>query len=232
MKHLFLTIIFALPVVFGMAQAPYQVEESNAEDDKISRPCITAKFSPTPKEASEAWKDYMKDKHDVKLKGLRKEDLIGKEVVVNAITPRTIDLTTRFVREKSSELTTMNVFVSFGYDLYLTKADYAKEHNALKNLVKNFTVAFLTEYYADKVKDAENALKKVQKDKEKKIKRVGKLEDNIKSNKEKIEDLKKENEEKTEEIAKTKEEIEELSKVVTEKKAAFDAVQATANQVR
>jgi hypothetical protein len=176
-------------------QTSIQPVDATINFDEAQRPCIQVKLDPEPKTLKEAWKDYLKDNYDFKLKGigfLRNKDLLSaEEINVAKISSKQIDFYTHISEDENGS--EMKVFVRFGYDIYLNKEDYPNEYETLTVILKDFLNEYLTKYYQEKVNDTEE--------------RIEELEDETT-------DLKEEIADDTASIKKLKKEIEDLESQV------------------
>lgn len=209
------TLIYAFSF-FTNAQV-YNIKDATFVVKDMARPCISITFEPDAKEAGKAWKKFLKKKYDFKLKSDRGDDLKAEEVVFPAITTRTMDFYTKFEKNRKEKTTTMNVLVSFGYDVYLNKSDNSSEHSALMGIIKEFSVEFLRSYYNESLQELNKDLSKLSKDKTGTIKENENLANDIEKNKQTIIDLKKENEEKAQLIEDNKKKVEALGTDYTKK---------------
>lgn len=202
--------------LFSTAQV-FNIKDATAVVNDMARPCISVTFEPDAKEAKKAWKSFLKKKYDLKLKNDKGDDLKAEEVVFPAVTSRTMDFYTKFDKDKKEHTTTMNVLISFGYDVYLNKNDNSSEHSALMGIVKEFSVEFLRSYYNKNLEDLNKELANLSKDKTGKIKENESLANDIEKNKQTIIDLKKENEDKAKLIEDNKKKVEALGTDYTKK---------------
>lgn len=217
MKKLILLSVLMYSFSFFANSQVYSINDGTAVVNDMARPCISVTMEPEAKEIKKAWKSYLKKKYDLKLKGAKGDDLKGEEVVFPAVTARTMDFYTKFKRDKKEKTTTMNVLISFGYDVYLNKNDNSKEYSSLMTIIKEFSLEFLRGYYNESLQDLNKEFAKSEKERDKTINENVKLASDIEKNKQTIIDLKKENEEKSSNIEKNKELIEQLKEKVIEK---------------
>lgn len=175
------------------------------EHNDNERPCLYVNLDPEPKPLKKAWKSFLKDNYDFKIKGigfLTNKDLLYKEdVVITKLSSKRMDFYTQIIEnEVGSE---MKVFGSFGYDIYIDENETPEEYKAMKKMLNDFLKSFLPNYYKDQIKDTEKKVKKLSKT-------VAGLNKDIEKNNKEVEDLK-------EEIVDLNEEVKELTKEATEK---------------
>ncbi len=185
-------------------------------DDKL-RSCILVSLDPKPDELKEAWRDYLNDTYDFKLKGigfLQNKDLMSaEEVTIKKISSDKMKFYTNIVEnELGSE---MKVFASFSEDKYINQENMRKEYKALKNIVENFLKGYLPSYYSRMLEDTTKNFEDLKED-------VADLNEEIVDDTERIEKLKKEIEDLNDNIESNKETLEKTKETLTstEKKLA------------
>ena len=160
------------------------------------RPCLVVNLDPEPKPLKKAWKSFLKDSYDFKIKGIgflsNKDLLYAEDIVIEEMSSKRLDFYTRIVEDEvGSE---MKVFVSFGYDIYVDESEMPEEFKVMKKMLIDFLKSYLPKYYKGEVKATKKKVKKL-------TKNVSGLNKDISKNKSEIEDLKEEIEELTEEVA-------------------------------
>jgi len=193
MKKIILLSTFVYVFSFFANSQVYSIIDGTAVIKDMARPCITITFEPSAKEAKKAWKSFLKKKYDFKMKSDKGDNLKAEEAVFPAITSRTMDFYTVFEKDKKENTTTMNVLVSFGYDVYLNKTDNSSEHSSLMAIMKEFSVEFLRIYYNKTLEELNGELAKVEKNKQKTISENEKLANTIEKNKQTVIDLQEAN---------------------------------------
>ncbi|NOZ36330.1 MAG: hypothetical protein GXO80_13660 [Chlorobi bacterium] len=232
MKKIILLSVFVYAFsLIGKSQI-FNIQDGTAVNDDKARPCITVTFEPDASEAKKAWKSYLRKKYDLKLKNDRGNDLKAEEAVFPAVTSRTMDFYTRFQKNKDDNTTKMNVFVKFGYDIYLNKTDNPSEYASLMSIIKDFSVEFLRTHYNDRLKDLNSELAKTEKKQASTVKENESLASDIEKNKQTIEDLKKENTDKTAQIDTNKKAIETLTENVKAKKEEIQKMTDVINGIK
>ena len=230
-KIILLTVFIYSFMLFAKAQK-FNITDGTAVNDDKARPCITVTFEPDANEAKKAWKNYLRKKYDLKLKSDRGDDLKAEEAVFPAVTSRTMDFYTRFEKNKDDHTTKMNVFVKFGYDIYLNKTDNSSEYASLMSIIKDFSIEFLRTHYNEQLENLNSELAKTEKEQTNTVKENETLANDIEKNKQKIEDLKTENEEKTAKIEDNKKKIEDLTGKVTKKKEEIQKMNDVVNGIK
>ena len=180
------------------------VENSTTKYDDKNVAAVKVVMNPSPEKVKEEFKDYMKDKYDVKLKGIgflaNRDVMYAEQVDIPAVSNKTMDFRTKVVER--GEATEMTVFGSFGYDMDISPERFPNEYQELKEITVNFLNQFLPNYYQDRIDETQEMLTDLTKDREK-------LQDDIKDNEKEIKELQKENEE-------NQKNLEELNSKITE----------------
>lgn len=91
------------------------------------------------------WKDFIKKSYDGKVKIEDENNLVTKDVVVNSISDKRLNLLL-VARPKGDELL-VNFSAAFGYDIYIDNIKYPDESKALKTLVEGFLYDSGNMYY-------------------------------------------------------------------------------------
>ena len=138
--------------------------ESTIEFDKAQRPCLSVNLDPEPKTLKKAWRDYLKDNYDFKLKGigfLRNKDLLSaEEIVVEELSSSQMDFYTKVIENESGS--EMSVFVRYGYDIYISKSTHPDQFIKLKSMMEGFMKQYLPTYYAGQLKDTEKRVEELE----------------------------------------------------------------------
>jgi len=194
-KNILLLLVFCLGLVFAQAQREFDFRISTVMYDDAERPCITVVMTPETKEIKKAWEDFVKKEYDIKLKGrgflVNKDVLSAEKVVVKKLSDKEIDFRTRIVEE--GDYSKMQIFVSLGYDIYLSPEKYPVAFEDLKSKTWKFLDQFLTSHYKEKVSMVRDELKDLTDDQED-------LQDDIADNEKEIEKLRRENDKMRQEL--------------------------------
>lgn len=208
------------------AQSPIQPTDATFEFDKAERPCIQANLDPEPKTLKKAWREFLKDNYDFKLKGIgflsNKDLLSAEEVKVEKLSSKQMDFYTYIVEDDNGS--EMKVFVRYGYDIYLTKENNPDEYETLTTMLEEFMKQYLPSYYEDRVKDTEKRIENLsdeKKDLEKDIaddsaeiaklkKEIKDLEGDLKSNSEKLESANTKLKKRSEKLKRIKDQLKDF----------------------
>jgi len=202
---LFLAIL--LSVMQINAQSTIQPFDTTIDYDKAQRPCIQVNLDPEPKTLKIAWRDYLKDGYNFKLKGIgflsNKDLLSAEEVTINQISSKVMDFYTHIVEDQNGS--EMKIFVRHGYDIYVNEENYPNEYLAIREILESFMKYYLPKYYEQRLSDTEKRIKELTNE-------ATDLKENIDDNDDKIEKLKKEIQ-KLEEEAKSNDELLKLTEI-------------------
>jgi len=205
----FLAFVFILFSANVHAQNVTPRDGVVAHNDK-ERPCLVVNLDPEPKPLKKAWKSYLKDHYDFKIKGIgflsNKDLLTAEDVIIEELSSKRLDFYTKIIEDEvGSE---MKVFASFGYDVYVNEDEMSDEYDALLEILNGFLKEYLPNYYESEVKATKKKVKKLTKE-------VEGLKGDISDNKEDIQDMKNEIEDLNEEIEELNEEVKEKEEKLT-----------------
>lgn len=221
-----LALIFS---AFMLSAQTYTIIESTVYHEKKSQLSLEVDIAPEPKDTRKAFKRYLKDKHDVKLK--RSGDFYAvKAQKVKDISDVQIDLFAKF-KEIENEGTQMSLFARKGYDLYITPKEDAKAFASLRTLMDNFLNSYLTEHYEEKLDDAVDVHGDLSKDIEKLKDDIEDLNEDIADNKKEIEKLTEENTEKTTEVEEKSATLEALEEQLTKAGEKLENIKTKKNGI-
>ncbi|MEJ1223665.1 coiled-coil domain-containing protein [Sediminicola sp. 1XM1-17] len=206
-----------LMTVSGLTAQTIEPQDGTITHNDKLRPCIAVSLDPKPDELKEAWRDYLDDNYDFKLKGigfLQNKDLLSaEEVTINKISPDKMEFYTHIVaNELGSE---MKVFAVLGEENYIGRENMRKQYKALNGIVQNFLKEYLPVYYREMLEDTTKNFEDLTKD-------IEDLNEEIVDDTERIEKLKKEIEDLNDDIESNKETLEKTKETltVTEKRLA------------
>jgi hypothetical protein len=205
LKKLILPTLWALLLLFPfMLTAQLSFQMNQIDHDDAMRPSLEIRLKPGADQVKDAWHDFIKDRYDVKLKGIgflaNKDLMTAEEVTFEALSDKKMNFYTRVVEKDGASQ--MNVFASFGYDIYLSPSQYPEAWHTLKMITHEFLGNFLPGYYEEKIAEVKSSI------------------DDLKNNKK---DMQDEMEKNRSEIEKLTERNEELSEKINENEAATEA---------
>lgn len=214
MHKVFITFILFIFSYSSNAQM-LDVYDDQVKHEGKKRSAVTADIRPGPKTVKKAWQDYIKSEYDTKIKGIgflvNKEVLSAEEVVIEAISDKTMNLYTRVV-EKDGQ-TSLSVFGSIGYDVYFSEYDYRSEYRALQRMLLNFLDTFLPKYYDQAVAEVQANIADVRDE-------IADLEEDVNDNRQEIDD-------NLAEIEKLKDRNADLQKEIVDKERRLESMQVT-----
>jgi hypothetical protein len=201
------------------AQSSILPFDTTIDYDKAKRPCIQVNLDPEPKTLKHAWKDYLKDNYDFKLKGIgffsNKDLLSAEEINVNQISSNEINFYTHIVEDENGS--EMKVFVRNGYGIYITKEKLPNEYAAVSEILNSFIKYYLPKYYGEKINDTEERINKLTEEKDD-------LKNNIDEKSSDIEKLKKEIKDNEEELKSKKKQLEITEIKLTKRKEKLERI--------
>ncbi len=128
---------------------------SHVEYKGDMRPSIEIVVAPEPKELKKAWRDYLQENYDVRLKGIgflvNKDILTAERVTIAQMSPDAMDFHTKIVA--SEDGTRMEVFAAHGYDIYVGPNETPIEFEKMNAMVTGFLQEYIPEHYAERVED-------------------------------------------------------------------------------
>ena len=220
MKKIIFTAIYLITIQI-YAQTTIKPFNASIDFDKAQRPSLQVNLDPEPKELKKAWKNYLKDNYDFKLKGigfLSNKDLLSAEkVMVKQISSKVMDFYTHIIEDENGS--EMKVFARHGYDIYINEENYPDEYLVIREIMESFMKEYLPKYYEEKLSDTEKRIKEL-------IKERDDLQEEIADDAEDITKLKKEIEEKQEKLEPTKKALEEATIKLTKRQEKIKRVQS------
>lgn len=171
MKYIVISFLLSVLFIFQgttYAQNLVPVESTIEHADKL-RPCLLVYVDPEPKTLKKAWRDFLKEKYNFKLKGIgflsNKDVLRAKEVMLPAISPNALDFYTEIVPDANGSQ--MKVFASYGYEVYIDPNEHPEAFQQLKTIFSTFLQTYIPNYYQELVNDTEDAVNGLMKDQKK-----------------------------------------------------------------
>lgn len=193
------------------------------ERDGQKRPGVRAVFDASPDEVKKAFKKFVKDNYDTRLKGIglfsNKDELYAEKVIIPALSEKNINFYAQIIEyQKDDEQTILTTFTSLGYDVYLNEEDYPDGYQAMIDMVNDFVTQFVPNYHQEKIANTKKELEDLQDD-------LADYEKEVADSQEEIEELK-------EEIEKLQSKKEKKQKAIEEKKSLLKKQENRYNQVQ
>lgn len=153
--------------MFGRSEAQtFYIDTSDISFENKLRPCFSVVYDADAKATKQGWVDFLKKNHKIKAKGIglfsNKDILDAEDVTLASISDKRLNLYARVIDlAKGSE---MKFFASFGYDFFIGPQEYPKEFAGMKNLLNDFSIRFLNDYYKDEAARLTKKVKGLEKD--------------------------------------------------------------------
>ncbi|MEM9919850.1 MAG: hypothetical protein AAF990_17270 [Bacteroidota bacterium] len=193
MKKLFYSCLFLISSFPLLSQV--NIEEQKVEYEGNLRPACSVVLEPESKEVKKRFKDYMNQKHDVRIKGIgfltNKDVLNAEEVQLKTISPKTIDFYAQVV-EKDGK-TQMSLFADYGYDIFVSPQEDASAFENMRLLLIDFLNDYLPGYYSQQVEAARDVLNNLKEERSEMKEDIAENSEEIDEKLSEIKDLRKEN---------------------------------------
>jgi len=165
-KH-FLILAIATIFCLQLTAQTYKIDTSTISFENQQRPCFTVKYDASPKAVKKAWDDYFKKTYDVKVKGIgfltNKEVITATDITLVAISDKRMNMYASVV-DASGDKSELSYFMSFGYDFFIGPDKYPTEFTAMKKILNDFSVEFLTDFYYSEASRMTSEIKKLEGD--------------------------------------------------------------------
>lgn len=221
-KRLFvLFICFLSSGSFTIQAQSITPTKSTIQHKEGMRPCILVYLEPNTKSLKKEWVKFLKKEYDLKLKGagfFSNRDLLSAEqVMVERWSTKQMDFYTHIVEdEKGSE---MKVFISYGYDIYVSEEDYPSEFKSMNDMLIDFLKSYLPPYYSEKMKVATKDVSALNNE-------IISLKKDIEKNNREIEEHEQEVTQLKSEITKNKEKLQSAEIQLKETEAKMTSIKA------
>ncbi len=167
MKKQFIILGLALALCFQLTAQTYKIDTSTVTFENVKRPCFVVKYDASPKTVKKAWDDYFKKTYDVKVKGIgfltNKEVITATDISLVAVSDKRMNMYAAVV-DAPGDRSELSYFMSFGYDFYIGPENYPAEFTAMKKILNDFSVEFLTDYYYSEASRMTSDIKSLEKD--------------------------------------------------------------------
>jgi len=209
-------IIFS-PVLSGQDLV---FRDSDYEFKKEQRPAVMVRVDVPPKTLKGAWKDFLKDEYDIKLKGFgflaNKDQLTAEEVDFKAISDEKVDFYSQF-EEKKNEETVMYIFARHGYDFYVGPEKFPSEYDRMRSIVEKFVGGFVPDFYQKEAEELQEKISDINDE-------ISDKESTIADNEEEIKSLREEIDALREEVNAAKKRLDARKIELDNKKSALDQI--------
>ncbi len=167
MKKHFLILGLAMAFCLQLTAQTYKIDTSTITFENVNRPCFTVKYDASPKIVKKAWDDYFKKTYDVKVKGIgfltNKEIITATDISLVAVSEKRMNMYAS-VTDAPGDRSELSYFMSFGYDFFIGPENYPTEFTAMKKVLNDFSVEFLTEFYGDEASRMTREIRSLEKD--------------------------------------------------------------------
>lgn len=137
--------------------------------NNAARPCLVVNVDPEPDLLKDAWRDFLKENYDFKLKGIgflsNKGLLSAEQVVVGQLSSKEMDFYIHVIEDENGS--EMKVFAAFGYDMYVDSISMPAEYRELKTILERFLRNYLPEYHQELIEEKEKRVRELSTEKEK-----------------------------------------------------------------
>jgi hypothetical protein len=167
MRKPFLMLGVAMAFCLQLFAQTYKIDTSTITFENQQRPCFRVKYDASPKTVKKAWDDYFKKTYDVKVKGIgfltNKEVITATDITLVAVSDKRMNMYASVV-DAPGDRSELSYFMSFGYDFFIGPDNYATEFTAMKKILNDFSVEFLTDYYYSEASRMTSEIKKLEND--------------------------------------------------------------------
>lgn len=223
-RTILVSLSLALTTTVGAQTLDPQI--SSVEFDGDTRPSLTIVVAPEPTELKKAWRDYLKENYDVRLKGIgfltNKDVLTAEEVTISQMSPNALDFHTRIVAGKDG--TRMDVFAAHGYDVYVNPEDRPQEFEKMNQMVEGFLSQYIPEHFAEKVEEKKEVVTELAEELTSKEEDILSMKEEVAELKEEIESLEKSIDEESSDLEETTEELTQQRNELNQLKSKLEEV--------
>lgn len=157
-------------------------QEITLADGKVSAWVFPA--TDTQEKTLEDFKEYLKERSDIKLKKEGDDMFIAEEVSLPAISTNRGDLIG--LCRVTEQYYSMAIIFKMGYDISISTKEWPTEMENMRFYVKAFMTFHYERVYADRISDLEDQIKDVEKQRDQTEKQIGNTNNKIQGNTKKI----------------------------------------------
>ncbi|MBS4043255.1 MAG: hypothetical protein KGZ59_05515 [Chitinophagaceae bacterium] len=158
---------FLLLCCFTVQAQVFKIDTSEITYENKLRTCLSVNFDADADFVKKAFKDYCKENFDVKIKGygfLSNADIVSAEdAIINIISDKRLNIYNRVI-EMPNGGSESKLFISFGYDFFLSPETFPNEFTSMYNMFNNFSTKMLLDFYDTDIKSMNKKIKKVNRD--------------------------------------------------------------------
>ena len=160
-------IAIAMIVCLQLTAQTYKIDTSTINFENQQRPSLTVKYDASPKVVKKAWDDFFKKTYGVTVKGIgfltNKEVITATDINLVAVSDKRMNMYASVV-DAAGDRSQLSYFMSFGYDFFIGPQNYPAEFTAMKKILNDFSVEFLTDYYYSEASRMTSEIKGLEKD--------------------------------------------------------------------
>jgi hypothetical protein len=142
--------VIAITCCLQVSAQTYKIDTSTINFENRERPALYVKYDASPKTVKKAWDDFFKKHYDVKVKGIgfmtNKEVLTASDMSLTAISDNKMNMYAS-IMDAPGERSELKFFIAMGIDTFIGPANYPAEFAAMKKILNDFSMEFLTDYY-------------------------------------------------------------------------------------
>lgn len=163
------SVISGLAIAFclQLSAQTYKIDTAAINFENQQRPCLTVKYDASPKALKKAWDDYFKKTYDIKVKGIgfltNKEVITATDIMLLPVSDKRMNMYASVI-DAPGDRSELSYFMSFGYDFYIGPDKYPAEFTGMKNVLNDFSMEFLTDFYYSEASRMTNVIKDLEKD--------------------------------------------------------------------
>ena len=167
MKKRFLILSLAFTFCLQLTAQTYKIDTAAINYENKLRPCFVVKYDASPKTVKKAWDDYFKKTYDVKVRGIsllsNKEVITATDINILPISDKRMNMYASVI-DAPGERSELSFFMAFGYDFFIGADNYPAEFTAMKKVLNDFSMEFLTEFYGSEASRITSEMKRLEKD--------------------------------------------------------------------
>ncbi len=175
MKKYFLVISIAMVLCLQTNAQTYKIDTATIFFELKERPSLYVKYDASPKAVKKAWDNFFSKHYSVKVKGIgfltNKEVITATDVSLTAITDNKMNMYAS-VTDAPGERSEFKYFTSIGVDTFIGPVNYPIEFAAMRKILNDFSMEFLTDYYGSEASRLTNDIKELEKDMRKNSKSI------------------------------------------------------------
>ncbi len=167
MKRFALLPLILIACYLQVNAQTYRIDTATVSFDIKMQPCLYVKYDASPKTVKRAWDDFFKKHYDVKVKGIgfmtNKEVITASDMSLTAISDNKMNMYAS-ITDAPGERSELRFFISLGVDTFIDPVNYPTEFAAMKKILNDFSMEFLTDYYGSEASRITSDISGLEKD--------------------------------------------------------------------